>query len=165
MARQTSSVRQVPSGRNSSNGTAVLDRPEIHSSATEEHLRLCEEILRLVQASLEGRLSERGRADQFEGDDRKVVEGVNRMLDAVIAPLNVAADYVDQFSKGVVPEKIIAVYNGDFNAIKNNLNACINSLTGLMEADAVLQRMAINDYRKVVAVSYTHLTLPTKRIV
>jgi chemotaxis protein histidine kinase CheA len=38
--------------------------------------------------------------EQHQGDYRKVVEGVNNTLDAVIGPLNVAADYVDKISKG-----------------------------------------------------------------
>jgi methyl-accepting chemotaxis protein len=72
----------------------------------------------------------------------------------VIGPLNVAADYVDQISKGVVPQKITGTYNGDFNTIKNNLNACIDGLGGLVEANAVLQKMALNDYTASVDGKY-----------
>jgi methyl-accepting chemotaxis protein len=82
MARQTSSIRQVPSGRNSSNGAAVLDRPEFDESTAQDDERLQQEIVRLVEASHEGRLSERGRTDQFEGNNRKVIEGINTILDA-----------------------------------------------------------------------------------
>jgi methyl-accepting chemotaxis protein len=154
MTRQSSNVRQVPSGRNSSSGAAVLDRPEFDDSTAQDGERLQQEIARLVLASQEGRLSERAKADDFKGNDRKLLESVNSILDAVIAPLSVATDYVDQFSRGAVPEKITAVYNGDFNAIKNSLNACIDGFAGLVEADAVLQRMAINDYTKVVEGKY-----------
>jgi methyl-accepting chemotaxis protein len=48
--------------------------------------------------------------------------GVNSTLDAVIGPLNVAAEYVDRISKGDMPKMITDNYNGDFNDIKNNLN-------------------------------------------
>jgi len=44
----------------------------------------------------------------------------------------VAADYVDKISKGSIPPKITGNYNGDFNEIKNNLNSCIDSLSGLI---------------------------------
>lgn len=154
MARQTSNARQVPSGRNSSNGAAVLDRPDIHEPARHDDDRLQQEILRVVQAALDGRLSERGMADQFEGTNRKVVEGVNLMLDTVIAPLNLASNYVDLISKGDIPAKITDTCNGDFNTIKNNMNACIDALGGLTEAEFVLQKMAINDYRTVVEGKY-----------
>jgi methyl-accepting chemotaxis protein len=46
--------------------------------------------------------------------------------------LNVAAEYVDKISKGNMPPKITDSYNGDFNEIKNNLNQCIESLSGLI---------------------------------
>ncbi|HEX4878311.1 MAG TPA: methyl-accepting chemotaxis protein, partial [Limnobacter sp.] len=60
---------------------------------------------------------------------------VNETLDAVIGPLNVAANYVDRISKGDIPEKITDSYNGDFNTIKNNLNTCIDVVNNLV-ADA-----------------------------
>ena len=71
----------------------------------------------------------------IKGDFRKIVQGVNDTLDAVIGPLNVAAKYFDQISKGDIPAKITDNYNGDFNTIKNNLNACIDGLGGLQEAN------------------------------
>jgi hypothetical protein len=67
-------------------------------------------------------LATRADASKHDGDFRKIVQGVNDTLDAVIGPLNVSADYVDKISKGNIPEKITDTYNGDFNTIKNNLN-------------------------------------------
>ena len=42
------------------------------------------------------------------------------------------AEYVDRISKGDIPPKITDTYNGDFNEIKNNLNACIDVMNGLL---------------------------------
>ena len=75
-----------------------------------------------------GRLSERGKPEQFHGAYADIVRGVNAVLDAVITPLNVAADYVDKISRGAIPSKISDTYNGDFNTIKNNLNNCIDNI-------------------------------------
>ena len=86
----------------------------------------------LVKAAVEGRLATRADASRHQGDFRKIVEGVNQTLDAVIGPLNVAADCVDKISHGIIPAKITESYNGDFNTIKNNLNTCIGSLNGLI---------------------------------
>jgi methyl-accepting chemotaxis protein len=83
-----------------------------------------------------------------------VVEGINNTLDAVIGPLNVAAAYVDKISKGEIPAKITDSYNGGFNILKNNLNACIDGLGGLVEANDVLQKMAVNDLTKEVQGKY-----------
>jgi methyl-accepting chemotaxis protein len=146
MATPTSKTRQVPSSRTSSNGAAVLDRPEIHSPMSHDDDRLQGEVSRLVHALQEGRLGERGNAGEFEGNNRQLLEGVNVLLDTVIAPLRTASDYVEQFSRGVIPQKITTDYKGDLNVVKDSLNACIDGFAGLVEVNAVLQKMAQNDY-------------------
>ena len=131
MARQTSSVRQVPSGRNSSNGAAVLDRPEFDESTAQDDERLQQEIVRLVEASHEGRLTERGRADQFEGSNRKVVEGVNRILDAILLPIGEGNRVLAQISAGKIDELISHTYNGDHEKMKlaiNNVGSVLQCL-------------------------------------
>ena len=55
---------------------------------------------------MEGKLATRADATKHQGDYRKIVEGVNDTLDAVIGPLNVAAEYVDRISKGDIPPNI-----------------------------------------------------------
>lgn len=83
----------------------------------------------LVTAAVEGRLDTRADATKHQGDFRVIVDGVNQTLDAVIGPLNVAAEYVDRISQGELPPKITDAYKGDFNEIKNNLNKMIEDLT------------------------------------
>jgi methyl-accepting chemotaxis protein len=93
----------------------------------------------LEDAAAQGKLATRAEAGKFQGDYRQIVQGINNTLDAVIGPLNVAAEYVDRISKGDLPPKITDTYNGDFNEIKNNLNTCIDSLSGLI---AEMKRMS-----------------------
>jgi len=83
------------------------------------------EVAKLTECSHQGRLSERGDTAAFQGVYGEIIKGINEILDSVIGPLNVAAKYVDQISKGAIPARITDVYNGDFNTIKNNLNTCI----------------------------------------
>jgi methyl-accepting chemotaxis protein len=118
----------------------------------------------LVQAAVEGKLATRADASKHQGDYRKIVQGVNETLDAVIGPLNVAAKYVDQISKGAIPAKITETYKGDFNEIKNNLNACIDAVNALVADANLLSKAAVEgklatradaskhqgDYRKIV---------------
>src|SRR5512138_3499658 len=68
----------------------------------------------LARAGVEGRLSTRADASRHQGDFRRAVQGVNDALDAVTGPLALAAGYVDQISRGRIPEKITAEYAGDF---------------------------------------------------
>jgi methyl-accepting chemotaxis protein len=88
----------------------------------------------LAKAAVEGKLATRADATRHQGDYRKVVQGVNDTLDAVIGPLNVAAKYVDLISKGDIPSEITDTYNGDFNTIKNNLNALIVAMNEITTA-------------------------------
>jgi len=108
-------------------------------------------------AAVEGKLATRADVTKHQGDFRNIMEGVNNTLDAVIGPLNVAAEYVDRISKGEIPPKITDEYSGDFNEIKNNLNNCIDGLGGLVECNAVLQRMAVNDHTRKVEGKYVGL--------
>ncbi|MDK9717900.1 MAG: MCP four helix bundle domain-containing protein [Trichlorobacter sp.] len=119
----------------------------------------------LVNAAVEGKLASRADASKHQGDFRKIVQGVNDTLDAVIGPLNVAAEYVDRISKGDIPPRITDNYNGDFNEIKNNLNGCIDSVNALVDDANLLVGAAVEgklatradaskhqgDFRKVVA--------------
>ncbi|MBK7293612.1 MAG: MCP four helix bundle domain-containing protein [Holophagaceae bacterium] len=108
----------------------------------------------LAEAGVEGKLKTRANAAKHQGDFRKVVQGVNDTLDAVIGPLNVAAGYIDRIGKGEVPEKITDSYNGDFNTIKNNINSCVDGLQGLVEANNVIQLMAQNDFTSAIKGNY-----------
>jgi methyl-accepting chemotaxis protein len=87
----------------------------------------------LSQAAIEGTLSARADASRHQGDFKNVIEGVNATLDAVIGPLNVAADYMDKFANGVIPSAIQENYNGDFNQIKENINSCVFALNLLVK--------------------------------
>ncbi|MCB1189230.1 MAG: hypothetical protein KDK90_02275 [Leptospiraceae bacterium] len=89
------------------------------------------EVTRLAESAIAGKLDVRADKSKFMGDWQKLIEGLNKTLDAVINPLNVAADYVDRISKGDIPQKITANYNGDFNVIKNNLNTCIDNINAV----------------------------------
>ena len=108
----------------------------------------------LAEAAVDGKLSTRADAGKHGGDFCKIVEGVNDSLDGLVGPLNMAADYIDKISKGNIPAKITDTYKGDFNALKNNLNQCIDGLGALTEATAVSQAMALNDYTKSVEGDY-----------
>jgi methyl-accepting chemotaxis protein len=120
---------------------------------------------RLAQAAVDGKLATRADLGRHAGDFRKIIAGVNDTLDAVIGPLNVAARAVDRISIGDIPPKITANYSGDFNTLKNSLNACVDAVNSLVTDAAMLSRPRSlgklatradasrhqGDFRKVVA--------------
>ncbi len=95
---------------------------------------LQKELARLTDASNAGQLTERGKHDQFRGAYSDIVRGVNSTLDAVITPLKFTAGYIDRISKGDIPAQITDTYHGDFNLIKDNLNALILAMNEITQA-------------------------------
>jgi methyl-accepting chemotaxis protein len=133
MARQANDGRRVRPDQNQSIGAAVLDRPVHDAQETQTKHLLQEEILRLVEASRAGRLGERGRAEQFEGNDRQLVEGVNSMLDAILLPIGEGNRVLAQISAGKIDELITQTYSGDHEKMKQAVNNVAVVLQGLQK--------------------------------
>jgi methyl-accepting chemotaxis protein len=143
MARQASGSRGVGSGRDQSTGAAVLDRPVANAQQTQTQELLQEEIRRLVEASRAGRLGERGRVEQFEGNDRKLVEGVNTMLDAILLPIGEGNRVLAQISAGKIDELITQTYSGDHEKMKQAVNSVAAALQNMAMDVSVLAKAAV----------------------
>ncbi|MDM8516780.1 CHASE3 domain-containing protein [Desulfobacterales bacterium HSG16] len=96
-----------------------------------------------IRTIREGRLDTRIDAESYDGGWRELVLGINKLLDTLIAPINMTAEHLDRISAGDIPEKITAEYKGDFNRIKNNLNQCIDAVNGLVDEAAMLTGAAV----------------------
>ncbi len=118
---------------------------------------LIDDMTSLTEATVGGDLARRVEVDRHHGGYCKIVEGVNNTLDAVVGPLKVAADCVDQIGRGEIPPKITEDHRGEFNELKNSINNCIDGLDGLVECNAVLKRMAVNDHTRKVEGTYSGL--------
>ncbi len=66
---------------------------------------LIKEMKRLTNAALGGQLNERADVDKINFEFRGIAEGMNQTLDALIFPLNVAAEYVNKISIGDIPSQ------------------------------------------------------------
>lgn len=110
----------------------------------------------LAQAAVAGNLTTRADATQHQGDFRKAVEGINNTLDALIEPLNMAAQYVDDIARGNIPSKITDHYNGEFNSIKDNLNTCIVAINALVSDTQMLADAAREGHVSVRADASAH---------
>jgi methyl-accepting chemotaxis protein len=88
----------------------------------------------LTQAAVEGKLATRADATKHQGDFRKVVEGFNATLDAVIKPMQEAGAVLKRIASGDLTAQVVSDYKGDYAEIKKAVNACIDTLTALVEA-------------------------------
>ncbi len=114
---------------------------------------LLKETNMLIKSTKNGHLDVRAESQKFVGDWGNLVQGINELVDAMVAPLNVTAEYVDRISKGDIPPKIEEEYKGDFNEIKNNLNGTIDVMSGLLQETNMLIRATKNGQLDVRAES------------
>jgi methyl-accepting chemotaxis protein len=126
--------------------------------------QLQEQAAGLSGAVLQGRLDARADPESVDPEFRGIADGLNKTMDAFCLPIQVTATYVDRISKGDIPSKIADRYEGDFNAIKENLNRCIDAVGALVADVGGLSQAAVEgklrtradaskhqgDFRKVV---------------
>ena len=82
----------------------------------------------LAQAAVEGKLSTRADADKHLGDYRRIVEGVNDTLDAVIKPVQEASAVLEEMAKGNLNVSMEGDYKGDHAIIKESLNGTLEAI-------------------------------------
>ncbi|CAK0777048.1 methyl-accepting chemotaxis protein [Gammaproteobacteria bacterium] len=94
---------------------------------------LIEDASMLAQAGKEGRLSTRADATKQQGDYRKIVEGVNATLDAVIGPITEVMRVMDAVEKGKLDQRIVAEYQGMLGQLRDSVNNSVTQLSRTME--------------------------------
>lgn len=109
---------------------------------------------KLTKAMFNGEFSYQPDSSQLKGGYSQIMKSVSEALNHIIKPLHQSAEYMRQIGAGEIPEKITEEYLGDFNDIKNSINACIDGLGGLVEGSMVLGKMAVNDFDSKVEGSY-----------
>lgn len=116
---------------------------------------LYEETIELAKAFAGGEISYRTDASKLKGRYSQILHGINESLDLLIAPLHTATRYLEKIGKGAIPERIEEEYNGEFNGLRNSINACIDGLGVLVECNRILFKMGSdNDYSEMVIGEY-----------
>jgi methyl-accepting chemotaxis protein len=82
----------------------------------------------LASAAVEGRLGERAAADRHAGEFRAIVEGVNRTLDAMTAPVQEATAVLERLAHRDLRARALGSYRGDHARIQQALNATAEAL-------------------------------------
>ncbi|MBC3798082.1 methyl-accepting chemotaxis protein [Acetobacterium tundrae] len=103
-------------------------------------------IVKIGNAALAGQLNYRGNTNEYSGAYKDMVISLNNVINTFVKPLKVANKAIERIGNGVIPPKITTEYNGDFNDLKSNINACIDGLGALTETGDVLHRLYNNDF-------------------
>lgn len=75
-----------------------------------------------------GDLTSRGDSSKFQGAFGEVVHGVNDILEAVVTPINEAADVLQKLADRDLTVRVMGEYAGDHARIKNSINRAIGNL-------------------------------------
>ena len=97
-------------------------------SLQESVQRLSSDTGMLITAAVNGNLKVRADAVKHHGDFRKIVAGINKIMETVIGPLNVAADALYNLGDGIVPGEITEEYCGDYARIKAGLSSVVTAV-------------------------------------
>ena len=110
----------------------------------------------LAQAASEGRLDVRADAGRHQGEYRKVIEGINRTLEAVIGPIDEAAACLKEMAEGNLNVRVKGDYRGDHAIIKNALNTTLDVLNKVIKEEALycLKEMAAGNLDVAVSGDY-----------
>ncbi len=113
--------------------------------------RMNENILMLADAGTHGRLSTRADTEGMKGYYLEMVEGINKTLDAVIAPVTEASSVLKDLANGKLTTSVMGEYEGDHAIIKNALNSSLEALRAQIgEVSMVLEGVASGDLTKTV---------------
>ncbi len=100
-----------------------------------------QDVAGLSANAVQGKLNERADAGRHQGEFKKLVEGINFMLENVVMPLNEAANVLEAAAQGDLTHTIQGNYMGQLGEFKNSVNQTISSLDQTLQqvAQAVIQ--------------------------
>ncbi len=87
----------------------------------------------IIQAAAAGKLDKRADAQHFQGDWKKLVTGLNQVLESIISPLNEAARVLIEMEKGNLTKKVSGEYHGQLKDFKDTLNNTMTRLSAVMK--------------------------------
>ncbi len=83
---------------------------------------MIEDTMSLCQSAIIGRLSERADISKHFGDYKRIVEGFNQTLDAIIKPVQEAMNVMSSMAEKDLSARIEKDFKGDMDKFKDNIN-------------------------------------------
>ncbi|EHR69728.1 methyl-accepting chemotaxis protein [Burkholderiales bacterium JOSHI_001] len=97
--------------------------------AVRTHLKaLMEDSMMLATAAVQGQLEVRGDIGRHQGDFRRIIEGVNATLDAIVQPVSEVQHVLQALDSGNLGQRVNGDYQGSFAELKDTLNNTLNRL-------------------------------------
>lgn len=88
-------------------------------------------VKKLSEAMVAGQLDSRGDTTGLKEKDAETIQLINNMIDALVSPMRIAGNALDEIAHGKLPQFVIDDYQGEFNKIKQNINTLLAILYGM----------------------------------
>jgi len=94
--------------------------------------RLVDDASALSSAAMAGQLATRAEAGQHKGDFRRIVEGINGTLDAIVSPVNEAMSVMAGLAQGDLSRTVQGNYQGQLLELKQSINSTVGKLNQII---------------------------------
>ncbi len=95
-------------------------------------LALVEDTTQISDSALIGKLDTRPDVARHQGDFRRIIQGINGSLDAIIEPITEAMDVLSAMSNGDLTRSITGDYQGKFLELKTSVNGTVEKLSEII---------------------------------
>ncbi|EKQ55078.1 MULTISPECIES: methyl-accepting chemotaxis protein [unclassified Clostridium] len=86
----------------------------------------------LSNAAMEGNLDTRADEAKHSGDFKKIVVGINELIEAMVAPIKDVIEGMTKLEEGNLQVSISENYKGEFGVLASSVNSTINSLNNVI---------------------------------
>ncbi|MDI3536482.1 MAG: methyl-accepting chemotaxis protein [Eubacteriaceae bacterium] len=109
----------------------------------------------MANQAIAGNLDNRGDTTRFEGEYSQVIDGLNRTLDAIIAPIKEASATLNEVTQGNLSVTMEGNYAGENGRIKEDLNQTITFLRRYVyEISETLEKVGAGDLSQEINTEY-----------
>ena len=120
------------------NATAIVDHNGNYMGNMVEWKDITEQkdaerqVQRLIDAATCGDLNERVDVSTYQGFMKGLGEGINSLLDALVAPLRASSEVIKSLAEGDLTHTVTGHFQGEFAALQESVNISVENLQGMV---------------------------------
>jgi len=107
------------------------------------------EVQVLIDAGQAGNLQARGNLDVLDSTWRPIMEGINGIVDSIVAPIEELKAKLGRIASGDLTAYVTGAYQGDHQLLKNALNDTLDSLNDILGQVATAADQVASGARQV----------------
>ncbi|CAM2066431.1 PAS domain-containing protein [Sulfidibacter corallicola] len=108
-----------------------------------------DEVNTVIESCTNGNLRRRGSTEHLSDVFRPMMEGINNIIDAIVAPISDLKEKLESVSAGDLTAFITSDYQGDHAALKDSLNQTLESLNDILSKVRVTSEQVNTGARQV----------------